>query len=522
MAAVLKKYLPQFLILLLASGFYLSGNLAWLERWLLDLRFELVEREASGDIVVVEIDAASLQVLDSWPWPRRYHATVLDRLIDAGATTVAFSLDFSAYSSAADDTILAAALSRAAGRAVLPVFRQPAGAGRSDAAVLANLPIGLFARSARLAAANIYADADGRVRRIPVGDRVAGKNYISMPVLLTGAAAGLPMTIPIDYSLRPESVPRLSFKDVHAGRFDPAAVRGKAVIIGATALELGGYLPTPVHAALSGPVLHALAYETIVQDRLLVRLHEPVVLLGAAILVFLLGPQLFRLRWQAGAVVAALYLLGFLVLSAIAQVAFAVVVEISPWVLSVVGVYLGALCVAIERKSLDVLRRRMEIRQNRAIIDAAMQTIHEGLVICDWDGNIRVINDAAAAIFGERRAAMVGRPIESLIDRLVCDEIPMFYTKLSHALMQLSDMGRPLLATLHRPGSDRRRVELEVSRAVVRKDEEEGERRGSDRVYFTISLRDVTDRATDFDGTRLGPGATEGEDELVLRPDRLN
>ena len=43
--------------------------------------------------------------------------------------------------------------------------------------------------------------------------------------------------------------------------------KDKTVIIGATAAELGDQVPVPVHGALPGPLVHALAFESLVQGR---------------------------------------------------------------------------------------------------------------------------------------------------------------------------------------------------------------------------------------------------------------
>jgi CHASE2 domain-containing sensor protein len=77
------------------------GALDFLERHLQDVRSRVATRPASGKVVVVEIDSDSLNWLETWPWPRRYYAEVLDRLIAAGATTIALDVDLSSASSAA-------------------------------------------------------------------------------------------------------------------------------------------------------------------------------------------------------------------------------------------------------------------------------------------------------------------------------------------------------------------------------------------------------------------------------------
>ena len=108
---------------------YLSSALDFVERHLHDFRSGLFSRPASGEIVLVTIDRQSLHRRPGWPWPREYHAAVIERLIDAGATKIAIAIDFSAPSDAGNDRRLAAALARAGPeRVALPVFRSHGGA----------------------------------------------------------------------------------------------------------------------------------------------------------------------------------------------------------------------------------------------------------------------------------------------------------------------------------------------------------------------------------------------------------
>ena len=130
MLANLKRLIPHTAILLITLGLQAAGLLDWLEFQLMDARFHLTDRNASQDIVVVEIDERSLRLLNVWPWPRSYHATTVDRLIDAGARTIALDIDFSSRATPADDALLEAALERGGQRIVLPVFKQYSGLKR--------------------------------------------------------------------------------------------------------------------------------------------------------------------------------------------------------------------------------------------------------------------------------------------------------------------------------------------------------------------------------------------------------
>src|SRR5689334_5587546 len=90
-----------------------SGGLRPLDNGLRDMRFAATPRVASGSVVFVDIDSQSLSSVGVWPWPRHIHAQLLDALMNLGANDVAFDVDFSVASSAAEDAAFATALENA-------------------------------------------------------------------------------------------------------------------------------------------------------------------------------------------------------------------------------------------------------------------------------------------------------------------------------------------------------------------------------------------------------------------------
>src|ERR1700751_1372680 len=68
------------------------------------------ERPSPDDIVIVAIDNASLQAIGRWPWPRRIHAELLNRLPDAHPRAIGYDVLF--VEPTADDAALAEAVRR--------------------------------------------------------------------------------------------------------------------------------------------------------------------------------------------------------------------------------------------------------------------------------------------------------------------------------------------------------------------------------------------------------------------------
>ena len=233
------------------------------DRALRDLRGDLRSHDASGEIVILEIDARSIAAIDRWPWPRTVHADAVDRLRAAGVRTIAFDVDFSSASTPAADAALAAALARAGGGVILPAIRQSAGSGSRE--FIDRTPIPALRDHAFLGAVTVVPDADGRIRQMPLGVEIAGVARPSLALMLIEQNGTSGSFFPVDYSIRPSSIPRHSFIDLLEGRVPAAALAGKRILVGATAVELGDRYPTPGHGVKPGVVIQALAAETLLQ-----------------------------------------------------------------------------------------------------------------------------------------------------------------------------------------------------------------------------------------------------------------
>jgi CHASE2 domain-containing sensor protein len=153
-----------------------------MDRLLRGARDAIRSHPASGQVHIVEIDSRSLRKISTWPWPRRHHGMLVDRLHAAGARSIAFDIDFSSRSNPADDSAFAAALGRAEGGVMLPVLRQQASAGSAE--VVENVPIDILREHAFLAAVNVIPDEDGNIRQMPLGIEIGGVPRPSLAALL--------------------------------------------------------------------------------------------------------------------------------------------------------------------------------------------------------------------------------------------------------------------------------------------------------------------------------------------------
>lgn len=233
------------------------------DRQLDRMAFNLLERPSSGQVHVVEMDAASMATIQRWPWPRDHYARLIAQLDAAGVRSISSDVDFSGRSDPAIDAALGAAIAGAKASVALPTFSQRAGfrQGRQ----LDSLPVAPLRDVAHLVSVSVAPDPDGYVRRMPLGTVTAGVARPSLAAFVAARAGIVGQSYPVDFSIDPASIPRHSFVAIERGTFDPAMLRGKDVIIGATAIELGDRYAVPVHGVIPGVILQALAAESLLE-----------------------------------------------------------------------------------------------------------------------------------------------------------------------------------------------------------------------------------------------------------------
>jgi adenylate cyclase len=288
-----------------------------------DARFAVRGDRAAPDVVVVAIDPRTLTRIGRFPFSRVHHARVIRRLTAAGARVIAYDVQFTEQgpSAAADN-----ALVEAVDRAPRIVLGTPEVGSKGQTNVLGG---DAFLREigARAGTVNLPNDPGNIIRRmaydesgLPSFPVVAARLARGHDVVTRGDFAG-DGSAWIDYPGPPGTIRSVSFVDVERGNVPPATLRGKVVVVGATAQSLKDVfsVATSSDQAMSGPEIQAAAIQTILGGN---RLRAApgwvdgvmIVLLGllGAAATLRLGP-----RWAAlvGIVVAALF-------AAVAQLLF--------------------------------------------------------------------------------------------------------------------------------------------------------------------------------------------------------
>ncbi|HPV68228.1 MAG TPA: CHASE2 domain-containing protein [Sphingorhabdus lacus] len=239
-----------FATCLLVATLYWRGTASF-DHLLYD-QLSAVERPpADGDILIVAIDDPSLSALGKWPWDRDIHARLITKLQQKKPRAIAFDILLSEPGTPESDERLAAAMAAGPAPLFIPLhFNAPGSDGRNYDTIL---PAPVFAQAAAgIGHVNIQFDDDGIVRHTTLcftPDK-GGKAWPHLITRLfeptrpqlpkTGCSA--PLLIP--YAER-GSFSEISYADILNGDVPDELVRGKNIIIGATAAGMGDNFPTP-------------------------------------------------------------------------------------------------------------------------------------------------------------------------------------------------------------------------------------------------------------------------------------
>jgi diguanylate cyclase (GGDEF)-like protein len=377
----------------LAAILHLTGVLQPASNALSDLRFSLAHRDASGSLAIVEVDSASIRHIGTWPWPRSIHAGAIDKLTELGASAIAIDIDFSSTSSQSGDAALEQALARAGGSVSLAAFREPGSSGRIVS------PLEQFAAHAWTACVDVKPDKDGRVRSFLFAQSTADGPCVTMPVLLAGGQADQGTSFNIDFSIDPTTIERISLAELLDGKVAAERIKGRKIIIGATAIELRDFFLVPAYGVVAGPVLQALAAETLLQGRALSPAPDWVFLAG---LIGLGGVGVMASRLSLWTFLGSCLALAVAVeaVAALVQIHGSFVVDTAEWHAAILIAAALLVLREVDIGRLLLALSRAETREVWAMLDKVILENFAGIIVADGNGRIRATSREAARILG--------------------------------------------------------------------------------------------------------------------------
>jgi diguanylate cyclase (GGDEF)-like protein/PAS domain S-box-containing protein len=456
----------------LTALLHAAGQLKFLELYVADARSGLLRHEVASDIVIVGIDAHSLAALSQWPWPRRLHGELIDRLNEAHPRQVFLDIDFSSTSTAEDDAALEEALRSWRGTLVqLPAFVQYATA--ADSTLVLTQPLQRFASHAHLVSVNRQPALDGLERSWRTSWSIDGRRLPT--VIDPDATLGSDLTVPIDFSISPASFAYVSYVDLLEGRISAAELEDKVIYVGGTAVELGDMVPVPIHKSLPGVVVQALATESVKAGVL----REPPAWLYLAALAgwSALCAALFHAqRWRRNLGVLAGALASLAALSIYCHAQLRLIVEVIPLATATSAAFLVVTLRSLDQQTWRALAYAIGMRRRDALLKSIVQSSSDCIVCVDESGVIRTANPAAGRLFGCGTQAMIGTPLTHFIPPLA-PAADGTARPVESLLGAVSEWNAQL------PGGGTLPVEITVSRVRLR----------TERLYTAI-VRDISER----------------------------
>ena len=240
---------------------------------------------ASGDIVLVKLDDASLRQVGGWPWSRRDVAQLNDQLTNAGARRIFYHVPLDAPTNAADDDAFAQSLKRS-GRDVLAITNK---SGPKDGKASDSMPLPAFSRYADVASVSVNYNWQDVVWSIPYATDVEGKRISSFAAKLAHRPGLTDSYFPVDYSIDPGTIPDVSAVSVLNRTFDPSAVRGKDVVVGITSDSAGSQYFVPGTAKMGAAYVHIIGAETLKHGKPLELGWIPALLVALGLTAFALS-----------------------------------------------------------------------------------------------------------------------------------------------------------------------------------------------------------------------------------------
>ena len=227
-------------------------------------RNSLHPHKASGEIVFISIDDRSMGEIGRWPWPRRYHAQLTDKLSEAGARRIFFDVMFETRSNPTDDAMLVDAIKRS-GRVTLPVRLRsgPYTDFTRSSAAPDSAPLDLFSRHAKLGTISVRYNYQNAVWQLPYAVKHDNRLVPSFAASLAGRSTYKEADFTPDYSVEPSTIPSIPASAVLNGKFDPNAVRGKDVVIGTNSEAVGDQYFIPGIGKMGGAYVQIIGAETL-------------------------------------------------------------------------------------------------------------------------------------------------------------------------------------------------------------------------------------------------------------------
>lgn len=227
------------------------------------IRNNLQPIPASGEILFVGVDDKSLSSVGRWPWSRSRQAELVGKATAAGARQIFLDFIYDSPGNPAEDADFERAL-RSSGKVTLA---DRAKLGTEDKLDHTTPPLARFSRWTGTGSITVFYNYQTAVWRMP--RQMEGPRGPLTPFSIK--MSGVPLqTVPdqfrINYRIDPSTVPYVPAAEILSGRASHL-LRGKTLIIGLNADQLGDQVWVPGRGWMAGAYVHVLAAETLKRER---------------------------------------------------------------------------------------------------------------------------------------------------------------------------------------------------------------------------------------------------------------
>jgi len=289
-------------------------------------RLFITSRATSSPIAIVAIDNQSITSLGRWPWDRSVHGQLLQHLASYQPAAIGYDVTFSEASP--QDSQLTSALATSSHTVLAAEASGITTTSTGDTISHLLTPLPQFQAVASTGVVNLIPSADKIVRFSPLRYSYQSQPLQSFDLAVidqyfqstgVGNLNSLLATAPTETGLlrinyqTGTSFPTYSAADIIQDQIDPQVLKGKIVLIGATAPDLHDDHLTPISSQLvPGVTIHANVINTLLSGNFLVPESSLTTLATMLILCFILGFIItkFGIRWLI--IVFPLFLLGYL------------------------------------------------------------------------------------------------------------------------------------------------------------------------------------------------------------------
>lgn len=413
-----EKLTLGLLLILLAALLNYTHLTERLDNSLFDFHLGLWSRTTAEEVVLVRIDDRSIEQLGRWPWPRRFHAKLLEILHDSKAVGLDILFPEPDASDPEGDEALATAIAKH-GRVVLPVTPGE-GTGTSSLREVSSIPL-IKDAAAAAGHVDIELESDGisRSAYLKAGLGIPDKSVLPLAMLELHQQVNLrgernqqrvavkqvwvrDHRIMLPFSITADLIPGVSYVDVLEQQLDTSFFRDKWVLVGMDATGLGDRIPTPVSE--SGSVRHmaGVEYEAQLLDILLrnyaiqpIGDHVNLLITTPLIISLLLLFTLFRSEWTwlATLLSVVLTVLICLILSRLGYFGQHYWFRPGPALISLLAGY-----ALLHRHQLADFLASLRKEQENA--ETTLNTVSDGIIITDKAGRVEFMNPNAEALTG--------------------------------------------------------------------------------------------------------------------------